>query len=95
MLETVYGESTMSKSNVLKWHKRFKENGDVNDDERQGAPVTKRTDKNVAKISELVRSHRQLTCRMIADELDVSKETVKKMLVLDLGMRNLAEKLMP
>jgi hypothetical protein len=25
MLKTVYGESTMSKSNVLKWHKRFRE----------------------------------------------------------------------
>jgi hypothetical protein len=42
MLETVHGESTMGKSNVFKWHKRFREGSeDVNDDERQAAPVTK------------------------------------------------------
>jgi hypothetical protein len=41
MLKTVY-ESTMSKSNVFKWHIRFREGReDVNDDERQGVPVMK------------------------------------------------------
>jgi hypothetical protein len=40
MLKTVYDESTMSKCNVFKWHKHFREGReDVNDDERQGAPV--------------------------------------------------------
>jgi hypothetical protein len=32
---------------------------------------------------------------MIADELDMSKETVLKILVKDLGMRKLAPKLVP
>jgi hypothetical protein len=42
MLKTVYGETTMSKSNAFKWHKRFREGReDVNNDERQSAPVTK------------------------------------------------------
>jgi hypothetical protein len=51
MLKTVYSESTVSKSNVFKWNKCFREGReDVNDDERQGAPVTKRTGKNVAKL---------------------------------------------
>jgi hypothetical protein len=40
MLKTVYGESTMSKSNV-KWHKRFREGRDDVNDERQGIPTTK------------------------------------------------------
>jgi hypothetical protein len=32
----------MSKSNVFKWHKHFREGSeDVNNDERQGAPVMK------------------------------------------------------
>jgi hypothetical protein len=36
----------MSKNNVFKWHKRFREGReDVNGDERQGAFVTKRTDR--------------------------------------------------
>jgi transposase len=42
MLKTVYDESTMSKSSVFKWQKRFREGReDVNNDERQGAPITK------------------------------------------------------
>jgi hypothetical protein len=32
---------------------------------------------------------------MIADELDMSKEIVRKILVQDLGMRKLAVKLVP
>jgi orotate phosphoribosyltransferase-like protein len=55
----------------------------------------KQTDGNIVKISELLRPDRQLTRRMIADELDMSKETVRKILVQDLGMRRLATKLMP
>jgi hypothetical protein len=47
----------------------------VNDDERSGAPVTKGTDENVVKIKELVRSNHLLTCKVIADKLDMSKET--------------------
>jgi predicted ArsR family transcriptional regulator len=47
-------------------------------------------DENVAEIRKLVRSDSQLTCKMIADELDMSKETVRKILVQDLVMRKLA-----
>jgi hypothetical protein len=67
MLKTVYDESTLNKSNVFKWHKRFSEGvEDVNDDERQGALVTMQMNEN------------QGTCRLVADELDMSKETVRK-----------------
>jgi hypothetical protein len=46
VLKAVYGESIMSKSNVFKWHKRFREGSeDVNDDEGQGGPVTKRMER--------------------------------------------------
>jgi transposase-like protein len=95
MLKTVYGESTMNKSNVFKWHKRFREGAEyVNDKEKQDAPVTKQTDENVMKVRQLVRSDCQLTCMIIPDELDMHKETVRKILVQDLGMRKLAAKLM-
>jgi orotate phosphoribosyltransferase-like protein len=53
----------------------------VNNNERQGAPITKQMGENFAKIRELVQSDHQLTCRMIADELDMSKETVRKILL--------------
>jgi hypothetical protein len=57
MLKAVYGESTMSTSIVFRWHKCFREGTeDENDEECQGAPVTKWTNKNVTKIWELVIS---------------------------------------
>jgi hypothetical protein len=43
MLKTVYGESIMSKSNCHKLFRGGRE--DVNDDERQGVPVRKRTER--------------------------------------------------
>jgi hypothetical protein len=90
MLRIVYGDSAMSKSNVFKWHKRFREGReDVYDDERQGAPVRKRTNENVEKIRELVLSGRRLSYRMIADELGMNKETVRKVLLKDLCIRKL------
>jgi hypothetical protein len=74
VLKTAYDESTMSKSNIFKWHKRLREGReDANDDERQCGPLTKRTDENVARIRELVRPDRRLTCWMPAGELDISK----------------------
>jgi hypothetical protein len=51
MLQTVYGESTMTKSNVFEWHKCFREGREnVNNNERQHAPITKSTDENVTNI---------------------------------------------
>jgi hypothetical protein len=67
----------------------------VNDDERRGTPVTKRTHENVAKIRELVQSDHLLTCRITADELDMSKETVRKISIQDLDMKKLEAKLVP
>jgi hypothetical protein len=56
LLKPVYDESAMSQSSVIKWYKRFRGGReDVNDDEKQGAPLTKRTEENVAKIRERVR----------------------------------------
>jgi hypothetical protein len=85
----------MSNSKVFKYHKRFREGRNVNVNERQGAPVMKGMDTNVAKISDTVQSDRWLTCRMIADELNMSKKTVREILVHDLGIRKLEAKLMP
>jgi hypothetical protein len=63
MLKTVYGESTMSRSHVFKWHKHFREGReDVNDDERLAAPVV-----NTSKCeNQGTYAICQVTCRMIA-----------------------------
>ena len=43
---------------------------------RSGRPSTSRTDENVQRVRQKVRSDRRLTVRMIADELGMNSERV-------------------
>jgi hypothetical protein len=58
----------------------------VKDDERTGRPKTHRTDENVEKV-------RKLSVRMMAEELNIDRETVRKILTEDLGMRKVSGKM--
>ena len=88
MLRDVYGDSSMSRTRVFEWHKRFVEGReDVEDDPKLGRPCTSTTDTNIEKVRQLVRSDRRLTIRVIANELGMDKETVRTILVDTLGMR--------
>ena len=73
--QEVYGDCTMSRTRLFKWHRRFKEGREeVEDDHRSGRPFTSRTDENVERVRQKVRSDRRLTVRMIADELGMNIE---------------------
>ena len=77
MLQKVHGDDTMSRSRVFEWHKRFREGrDDTKDDARTGRPTTSGTDSNVQRMRVLVCSDRCLTVRLMADSLDLDRETV-------------------
>ncbi|XP_003780932.1 putative uncharacterized protein FLJ37770 [Otolemur garnettii] len=91
LLKEAYGDEVMSRARVFDWHKRFKEGReDVRDDARSGRPVTHRTDENIRKVKDLVCSNRQLTVRMMANELNLDKETVRLILKENLNMRKIS-----
>lgn len=93
LLKEAYGDEVMSRARVFDWHKRFKEGRkDVRDDARSGRPVTHRTDENIQKVKDLVCSNRQLTVRMMAEELNLDKETVRLILKENLNMRKVSTK---
>ena len=95
-LQEVYGGATMSRTRIFEWHKRFREGReDVEDDPRSGRPTTSRTNENVERVREKVRSDRRLTVRMIADELNMNSERVWRIIREDLGMRKVFAKLVP
>ena len=96
LLQEAYGEDAMSKTRVYEWHKRFK-NGreEVEDDRKSGRPSTSKTDENIDRVRQLVRSDRRLTVRMIAEELGMNRETVRTILVQELGMRKVCAKMVP
>ena len=76
--------------------KRFAEGREsVTDEERSGRPATSRTEENIAKIRQIVRDNRRLTVRSIAEQVNIDRETVRKILTEDLDMRNVCGKMVP
>lgn len=86
-LQEAYGKHSMKKSSVFEWHRRFKEGReDVHDDARSGQPKTQRTKENVERVRTLLRSDGGLSVRMMAEELNMNRETVRQILTEDLGV---------
>ena len=67
----------------------------VTDEERSGWPATSRTEENIAKVCQIVRENRQLTVRSIAEEVNIDRETVRKILTEILDMRKVCAKMVP
>jgi len=76
--------------------KRFCEGREsVTDEERSGRPATSRTEENIAKICQIVLENRRLTFRSIAEQMDIDRETVRKILTEDLDIRTVCAKMVP
>ena len=54
-----------------------------------------RTGDNTAWVGELVRSDGRLAVRMIVNEVNMNRETVRLILYEELGMRKICAKMMP
>ncbi|KAJ8951711.1 hypothetical protein NQ318_012561 [Aromia moschata] len=76
-LQHAYGASVFSRAQVFGWFKAFSEGREsIEDKPRSGRNSSSRTDENVDGIRDLVRSHRQLTTRMIGKDF-LNHTTVK------------------
>jgi len=94
LLTVAYGEYAMKKLSVFDWHRRFKEGReDLQDDPRSGQSKTQRTDANVDRVRNLLRSDRRLGVRVIAKELNMNRETVRQTVKEDLGTRKISAKM--
>jgi len=67
----------------------------VADEERSGRPATSRTKENIAKVRQIVCENRRLTVRSIAQQVNIDRETVRKILNKDLDMRKVSAKMVP
>ena len=78
LLTVAYDEYAMKKLSVFEWRRWFKEGQeDVQDDPRSGQPKTQRTDANVDRVGALTHSDRRSGVRVIAEELNMNRETVQ------------------
>jgi len=76
--------------------KRFSEGrGSVTDEERSGQPATSRTEENIAKICQIVRENFRLTVRSIAEQVNIGRDTIRKILTEDLNVRLVCAKMVP
>jgi len=76
-LQRAYGEHSLSREQVFRWHKSYLDGRvQVEDETRAGRPTSK-TEYNVQRVRFLVRSDRRLTLRMIiSSELNLNRFTV-------------------
>jgi len=89
----VYGDNAMKKTAVYKWVKRFSEGREsVTDEKKSGQPATSRTEENIAKVCQIVRENRRLIVRSKAEQVNIDREIVRKILTEDLDMRKVCAK---
>ena len=90
MLKIAFREEAMGRTQTYERWKRFKEGRtSIDDDLRSGQPSTSKTDDNVAKVREVIRSNRRLTVREVAEEVSISKTVCHEILTENLGMQDL------
>ncbi|XP_058810647.1 protein GVQW3-like [Phymastichus coffea] len=96
LLKQVYGNECLSRPRVFEWFKRFQDGREgVEDDSRSGRPSTSKTDENIEKVGNLVRSDRRLSIRAIAESIGIDKECVRQILHENFNMRKVCAKLVP
>lgn len=79
MLKEVIGDNAKRREHVFKWHKQFSEGREgVEDDKRPCGVVTARTEGKIQAINEIVQEGRRLSIRVIADRVNINKETVRQ-----------------
>ena len=91
ILQKAFGDLTMSRNNVYKWYKDFKEGRErVDDLERPGRPSKSTDEQHVIQIKELMHKNLRLTIKDVADTIGiprgslntVSKDILGKQLVV-------------
>jgi hypothetical protein len=89
-----FGDDAMSRARVFRWYNTFSEGRTLVDGEqRSGRSSATRTGDNTARVRELVRSDRRLTIRMIADEVNMNRKTVRLIPTEELGRRKSCAKM--
>jgi hypothetical protein len=65
----------------------------VQGDPRSGQPKTQRTDAKLERIRTLAHPDRRLGVRLIAEEFEMIRETVRQIIMDDLGMKKISAKM--
>jgi len=67
----------------------------VTNEERSGRPAISRNEENIAKVRQIVLENRRMIVRSIAEQVNIDRETVRKILTEDLDTRKVCAKMVP
>ena len=96
MLTMAIGESTMSRTQVKFWYKRFKEGREnVNDDDRLFSSSTSTTYENIETVKKINVDNCQITIRNVGDDIGISFGSCQAIFTNVLGMKPVAAKIVP
>jgi hypothetical protein len=96
MLQTVYVDEALIGSVVSEWFKRFKDRReDLHADTISRLPSYPQNADTIANVRDMVTRDRRWALRMMADELNVNKETILQILHEDLQKRKIYAKFVP
>jgi len=65
------------------------------DDERPGRPRKAVTDDNIEEVRDVIRKHRRLGVRAVAEEVNLDRESVRRILREEMDMRKGCAKMVP
>jgi len=96
LMRQVYGDNCLSRAQLFRWYARFKSGVETIEDEaRPGRPFSVRNEGINAKVRKRIQEERCVTVIMMAGEFDVNRETIRQILMDDLGKRKVASRFVP
>lgn len=96
LMQQVYGDDCLSRTNVFLWHKRFLDGRvSLKDDKRDGRPISARTPEMIEKVRDFVANDRNASLKMMEEALNIGKETIRLILHEDLGKTKVCAKFVP
>lgn len=88
MHQNAFKDNCLSITQVGRWHKVFKEGREeVADELSSGRPITVRTDDNVKRAREVLRSDHRIIIQQIADTLNISRCVAHGIVTKELQMQ--------
>ncbi|UYV70332.1 hypothetical protein LAZ67_7002551 [Cordylochernes scorpioides] len=96
MLNKVFPNDAPKRTTVFEWHSRFKAGRiSIEDDPRQGRPKFQRTDKNLQKITDLIKENPRTTLLELEHDTGISKTTIGRIVTKDLKLKKTPAKFIP
>ena len=91
MLQKCFGESTLSRTQIFKWHKAFSEGHEVVENlPHASRPSTSVNDDNIEKVKKIVLKNRRVGIREVAEALNIFYGSTQHIVVHVLGMKRFA-----